>query len=480
MSAHAKFSPSGAHRWMPCPASIALESDYPNESSEYADEGTAAHTILAECLLEGKDAIAHLGRVVTVEQKEDDGTITSSRDFTVDEEMAMHIQSTLDSVRRRAATRTLLVEQKVEFTKSIGTLEKQFGTSDIIMVSEDGEEVDVEDFKYGAGVKVYASEIVGYETITDEEAGTFDKIPILRGNKQMLSYALGVLETFGGIIGDFKRFNLRVHQPRCDGGWEDEFTVTLEDVLEHGRQMRQASTFAAVAIDCHSFIKQEPDVRALPEGYQRLELISEKMPRDMYAPGDKPCRFCKAKSTCVALREHVSQNVFEDLTALSTAESIKNAAIMGAAVPSGGKLGLAYGALDLIRDWCKSVERECERLVHAGMTVIGPDGEPMKLVGGKKGDRYWVDPEGAEGLLVGLLPPEQIYVKKMLTPSAAETAVCKGLRGPKRKARWEQFSEYVGQEPGKATIALGSDPRPKYEASTTADEFVDLTQDPSA
>lgn len=476
MAAHAKFSPSGAHRWMPCPGSIALESDYPNESSEYADEGTAAHTILAECLLEGKDAIEHLGRVLTVEQKDDDGNITSSRDFTVDEEMAMHVQSTLESVRRRAATRTLLVEQKVEFTKSIGTLEKQFGTSDIIMVSTDGEEVDVEDFKYGAGVKVYASEIVGHEEVLNAETGDAELIPILKGNKQMLSYALGVLETLGGVIGDFKRFNLRVHQPRCDGGWEDEFTVTVEDVIQHGVEMRRASLQAAVGIDCHSYIKQEDDVRALPDGWQRLELIAEKMPADLFNPSEKACRFCKAKATCKALRETVSQNVFEDLSALASQEGAENAALMGASVPSGGKLGIAYGMLSLIRDWCNAIEKECERQVHAGMTVIGPDGEPMKLVEGKKGDRKWIDEVMAESMLVGVLPPEKVYSKKIITAAAA----AKILDKKKTAATWAPFKELISQAPGKATIALGSDPRPKYEAKAGEDEFVDLTQDPSA
>ena len=39
---HAKMSPSGAHRWMRCPASLLLEQTLPDTSSKYADEGTRA------------------------------------------------------------------------------------------------------------------------------------------------------------------------------------------------------------------------------------------------------------------------------------------------------------------------------------------------------------------------------------------------------------------------------------------------------
>ena len=36
---HAKLSASGSKKWINCPASIAMESKFPDESSEYAKEG---------------------------------------------------------------------------------------------------------------------------------------------------------------------------------------------------------------------------------------------------------------------------------------------------------------------------------------------------------------------------------------------------------------------------------------------------------
>ena len=59
MSSHAYFSPSGAHRWMACAGSLALEAGKPDTSSTFADEGTAAHFLAAEVLRRPEDT-AHM------------------------------------------------------------------------------------------------------------------------------------------------------------------------------------------------------------------------------------------------------------------------------------------------------------------------------------------------------------------------------------------------------------------------------------
>lgn len=47
---HARLSASSAKRWMSCPPSVRLEEQFPDSGSEYAAEGTLAHS-LAETIL---------------------------------------------------------------------------------------------------------------------------------------------------------------------------------------------------------------------------------------------------------------------------------------------------------------------------------------------------------------------------------------------------------------------------------------------
>lgn len=45
MAKHALLSASGAHRWLECTPSALLELQFPQTTSEYAEEGTAAHEL---------------------------------------------------------------------------------------------------------------------------------------------------------------------------------------------------------------------------------------------------------------------------------------------------------------------------------------------------------------------------------------------------------------------------------------------------
>ena len=52
---HAKlFSPSKAEGWFACAGRPVMEAAYPDRSGEDADNGTARHTVCAECLTAGR------------------------------------------------------------------------------------------------------------------------------------------------------------------------------------------------------------------------------------------------------------------------------------------------------------------------------------------------------------------------------------------------------------------------------------------
>lgn len=433
--AHAKWSPSSAHRWMECQASMAEELQYVRVgASKFADEGTAAHTLLADCLLQKKDAAEFLGRVICVlTTDENTGQEIARNDFTVDAEMSEYIQTVIDSVRERvAAGWTLLVEQRVNFSDFIG-IKDQFGTADIILISPDGKHVSVEDLKYGRGHKVY---------------------PI--GNHQMLCYAVGVLETFDGLFGDFEKFDMRVHQPRLNSetSTDPDGSYSRASILHFAEQMKKAAAYNAYYI-----------VRKLDHKHVPIDAKA-------YSPSHKTCLWCKHKPNCAAHEKMVIDEVSQDFVDLDKVQAAQeNLTVNGPPPVQPSRLGQAFANLDMIEEWCRSVRAECERQVFAGMTVVGIDGLPLKLIEGRKGDRKWRDDATAEAMLVGTLSPDKAYVRKIISPSQAAKILDKKKTAP----QWEQFKTIIEQAPGKPKVVEGSAQGTPWSGEVKDHEFVDLS-----
>jgi len=193
------------------------------------------------------------------------------------------------------------------------------------------------------------------------------------------------------------------------------------------------------------------------------------IPEELFKPSEDACFFCPAKPTCTALRKHVSALVFDDFETLEDPTVLD---ITGApTIPAGEKLGTLYGYLELIEDWARGVRAEVERMVFAGMEVIGPDGQRMKLIEGKRGNRKWLDEQKAEATLAGILPPDKLYQpRKMISVSDVD----KMLNKKATKATWETLQDLITQSKGAAKVALGSNPAPAYVAEADSNEFEDL------
>ena len=294
---------------MHCPGSVALEATCPDESSEFADEGTAAHELAAVALANGNDAAAYLGRVIEV----------NGKGWEVTDDMAGHVQKYLNYVRSIGGE--LMIEQRLSIeaiTKEPGAK----GTSDAVVLA--GEELVIVDLKYGRGVKVDAD-----------------------ANEQLQIYALAALGEFE-FLGDFQRVRVVIVQPRLDhiGEWD----CSIADLREFGQKVTRGAERCFAALEYHG-------------NYAELHA-------KYLTPGNDQCRFCKAKAICPTLTEHVLSTVADDFVDVSkpVAPQLEHAAERAF---DNATLGNLLGAADLIEGWCKAIRAKAEAELLAGHPVPG-------------------------------------------------------------------------------------------------------------
>lgn len=411
--AHAKYSPSSAHRWMVCPGSMALGTLAPRaeeKPSEYAAEGTAAHELAAWVLTKDAPAAAYIGHQIQA-----DGFT-----FTVDREMADNVQAYADRVRDYAEDGELLVEQRMEFSEYVDHPE-QFGTSDAVVLTSDGLEIQVHDLKYGRGVKVDAQD-----------------------NQQAMLYALGALAEFG-MVGDFLRVRVVIHQPRLNHVSEADYTI--QELMEFAKKAKQG-------------VERCEDAIHYLEGIGNLRA-------DYFNPGEDQCRFCPAKATCPALRKEVLAAVSDDFIDETQPLAPQLEPALERTMDN-RLLGNLLGAVDLIEGFCKAIRAAAEVELLAGREVPG-----WKLVEGRRGSRRWGSEQEAEDMLKSMrLKVEDMYDLKLISPTTAEKLHKAGAIGPRQ---WPRLQELITQAEGEPSVAPADDKRPALVMTAVEDDFDDET-----
>jgi hypothetical protein len=325
-------------------------------------------------------------------------------DFTIDQNMVDHVKDYMKLVREYAKGGELLVEKRVGIGHLTGE-EGAGGTSDAIIIK--GNEIIIVDLKYGMGVRVDAND-----------------------NPQLLIYALGALNEYD-ILADFDTVTMVIHQPRLNH--VSEYSISVEQLLAFGDEVRKSANLV------------RGDNAAL-------------------VPGEKQCRFCKAKASCPALSAEVSEAVggvadlsdFADLVAQEiTSETSDN------------YLPVAMSKVELVEQWCKAVRAETERRLLAGQPVTG-----YKLVAGRTGNRDWKDAAAVEDMMKKTfrMRDDQVYDQKLISPTKAEKVF---KENPKR---WANLQEQIVRGEGKPSVAPATDKRPEMAIKSIAEEFGDLVK----
>ena len=231
MAAHAVLSASGSKRWMSCPASIRLETNYADTgSSPFAALGTGAHALAEYCLTHSIiDVDTQFAKIF--------------EGIKVDQEMVEAVQQYVDYVNLEAeGAEEFLIEQRVSLSR---IRESMFGTADAIVI-KDGV-CNVIDLKYGAGVRVSAFE-----------------------NTQGLYYAAGVSMAYGKRY-DIHTYKITIVQPRMDN--ISEFSLTagklnqwVENILKPAvKATEDPDAPLNPTVDGCRWCKAKPDCHALAE-----------------------------------------------------------------------------------------------------------------------------------------------------------------------------------------------------------------------
>lgn len=237
---HALLSASASSRWLNCTAAPRFEEQFPETTSQYAEEGRIAHAMCELKVLKtftaGIKPRSYTARINKI--KEMPG-YSSEMDRTSD----LYIEHLSQLALSYKAKPNISPEVQVDLT---GYIPNGFGTCDCIMIG--GDTLSIVDYKHGKGVPVSAE-----------------------GNTQMRLYALGALKRYSPVYGNsIKSIRMTIDQPRISDEVSTE-TISVEELLAWGESIKPIAQEAYTG------------------------------PGE-FVPGEH-CRFCRGKEHCRARAE---------------------------------------------------------------------------------------------------------------------------------------------------------------------------------
>lgn len=396
---HSRLGPSTWARWLRCVGAPNAEAGLPDTAGVEAAQGTVFHEMVSDCLTYGLLPEHFLGSKM----------IENGFEIEVDREMVDSAEEGMAYVEQMAAQPgvQLFVEKRVSIEPWCGPGE--FGTTDVGLVNVSERWIKILDWKYGME-PVYAVE-----------------------NDQGRGYCLGFWHTiaaklFGGDPSDIE-VEIIIEQPRvpgAGGAWK----TTMSRVLEWGEWVKR-----------QAMKTQDPDA-----------------PR---TPGEKQCRWCKARKTCGAYAQFML-----DVMALTFDEIDEGAdfdlppILPKNVTPERRSYILKHKSL--IDRWLDDLHASAYHDAVHGLPTPG-----LKLVDGRRPARKWSEDKlhKAKSALLQHLDEDKVFPRSMISPAQAEKEI-----GKSKFAR--KLDRFVDEGEAKPVLA---DERDTREARPTiADAFDDL------
>lgn len=494
MGIHALLSPSGMPAAIRCLAKVRRERGLPDQSSSYADEGTAAHFLLEQCLLQEVDAKHFQGLRIKVEK----GSPEFHTDgiYSVGLDMISDMQKALDYIRAVADGATIYAEQKLSIAHITGEHWHKV-TGAVCFLNEDGDYFDIDtgdlytadevepatgttdvwiikgkvahslDLKWGMGIQVYAQDNEQQEMYTDAGLQEFD------------------------FLGEVEEIHLHILQPRMKHF--DEAVLTRSQLDERIDAIRAASKtiaftpadqlpatagpkqcrFCKVAPDeCKERIEYNlnlicSDFVDLEKGFVKVEMPqAEKLLAQSFGVTPKAIAYHETES-----REDGAYFLAHFTVKKPSIRPALEAATERLTTDSDERLATLMDACDMLESFPKAVRAEIERRLLKGDFTDAR----YKLVEGRMGNREFEDEEVAEAEMKAMrLKVDEMYNKKLISAPQAEK-----LLKESNPRKWAKLQKLIVQRQGKPSVAPASDKRPALSMAI-AEGFDVLPEQPVA
>jgi hypothetical protein len=375
------------------------EAAYPDErSGAAAIDGTHSHTLLEHCV---KAGVADPLPMVGVRMKDDDG------EFVIDADRVQRVKIATDYIRGRIADTmgmaSVIAEQRVDPQWLLSRSDLS-GTVDVQIHDPLNEVLEIIDYKDGMN-DAWDSAIL-----------------------QMEQYAVGALSA------------LKIAKP---GRYP--FQTVRMTVIQPKLTLRGGQAIRSVDYPVDKVVDEV--ARTIV-----IEAAATDRPDAPLVPGEKQCRYCKAKGGCAALSTKALQVV-------DTVDITASAAEKDPTKMTDEQIVQIMEAAPLLRQMLEGVEKEAQARMERGADIPG-----LKMVNGK-GHRAWKlsDDEMAERLRKMGIPKESVYKTTLVSPAQAEKLRWKKRDGTDVQLTERQLKtleqEYVVKTVGKPVVALAADSR---------------------